>query len=277
MKKALSLVLSVILLLSVFSVTAFAYIDDYVAIEMPDTFIPTTYAGMDDAGYVNVYYEEVYLDNGKEYYTYNTIDMYVEIPTFFDNDIETYYDEEETELLKSLFDGFEIKDAQINKTEINGLDAIVYDVYYVFETADEDGARELIDSLYSEVIILKDGYLLTFYVDIGSGTVNMVSERDRLIKTALSSITLNPEGAENANKEAVIVLAIIVGIIIVAIVIIVFAGKAKKKIKQNKQPIYQGNPNVFPQQQFVPYGTQPQAAPYTTPENEEINNEKLDN
>ncbi len=297
MVKLSSLAMAVLLLASAFSISALAYSDDYATIELPKEFIVEEYANMEEHGYINIYGEEIYVEDGKEYYTYNDIDIYVETPELFNkNGIYEYYNKDETlDIVKGYVEDGNgtVVDAKYKETTINGIETMLYEVNYQWDGADESGARVVYDCFYSAVMYLSNGYLVTIYIDVSSDTQDLVGERDRLLNIAYTSIKLNAETAEviagQNNSYIITALAIVlgglvVGIIITVIIVVVVVKASKKK---QKAPVYPYNPNQQYYNPNAPYGNgmpqQPAEPPMmqnTQPSDEvpaENNSENLDN
>lgn len=304
MTKLFSLALAVLMLISVFSVGAFAYSSDYVTINCPENFDEKEDYSSEDGFYVDVYYNEWYTaEDGSEYYTGNTVNVCME--ACWNDTLEDYYYEEELENLEWYLDGTV---DSIDKTDyyyetIGSYDAVVYDAYYTYTGEDITGKRTTYECLYSEVIVVVNECCVTIYVDVMYAD-DLEACRNELAEKFLNSITYNVDAIQEAEAEEksilVIVIAIIGGMFVIGIaitvVIIVVVVKASKK-KKVQQPVYPYNNMNVPPQYYnpgvnVPNGNQnvnvpvqtppsyvqpPVSAPATTEEITENNTENLDN
>ncbi len=297
MTKTLSIALVIMLLASLLTVGTFAYNDEYATIELPETFIGDEYSNMEDDGYINVWYDEVEVaEDGIEYYTGNNIDMFIEIPSLFTSDnLEDYCNDETVELVEGYVYEGDITSSEYNYITVNGVDAVAIDVYYTYRGEGESGAVKRLKCLYSEVIYVVDGYVVTLDIDVASGAEDLIAERDRIANLFATSIKLNAEGAEEFANDfgtglSVFFIILIGGFVIfvvVIVVVIVLVVKSSNK-KKAQQPVYPYNVNNVPPQYFNPNGNVPQQ-PYNpnmgTPsyaqppvtENTENNTENLDN
>lgn len=291
--KVFSLALAILMLISVSSVSAFAYTSEYITIDCPENFDEEDYS-QDDGFYTDVYYSEYALnENNEEYYTGTSVNIYAE--ACWDDTVESYYDEATLEMLVELNEEFgEIKSQNMYYTTIGGYDAVAYDVYYTYKGADESGKRVVEDWLFSEVIIVKDRTCITIDLDICNAD-DLLLCRNELTEQFLKGISINTEKVAEAEKSEkttlLIVLIVLVGIIVVVIVAIF------KSSKKKNQPVYPYNNTGVPPQYYNPYGQMPYGQmPYgnqqrnapaqTTPsyveppvaeENNENNPENLDN
>lgn len=292
--KVFSLALAVLMLISVASVGAFAYSSEYITIDCPENFDEEDYS--DEEGfYTDVYYSEYVWNenNADNYYTGTTVTVYAK--ACWDDALEDYYDESTLEMLVDLNEGYgEIKSQNMYYTTFSGYDAVVYDVYYTYTGADENGKRVVEDWLYSEVIVIKDRACITIDLDICDAE-DLLLYRNQMAEKFLKGISINAEKVEEAEKgekiTLLIVLFVLVGIIVVVIVAIF------KSSKKKNQPVYPYNNTGVPPQYYNPYGQMPYGQmPYgnqqgnvpaqTTPsyvqppvaeENKENNTENLDN
>ncbi len=262
--KVFSLALAVLMLISVASISAFAYASEYITIDCPENFDEEDYSA-DDGFYTDVYYSEYALnENNEEYYTGTSVNIYAE--ACWDDTVETYYDEATLEMLVELNEeyGGEIKSQNMYYTNFGGLDAVVYDVYYTYKGADESGKRVVEDWLFSEVIIVKDRTCITMDLDICDAD-DLLLCRNKLAEQFLKGISINAEKVAEAEKgekiTLLIVLLVLVGIIVVVIVAIV------KSSKKKNQPIYPYNNTGVPPQYYNPYGQMPYGqVPYGNPQ-----------
>ncbi len=275
--KILSLALAVVFAMAMLSVGAFAYSDDYVTVNMPETFLEEEWATMDDSGYVNVYYEEVYFENGKEYYTYNSVDLYVELTGLFTSgELEDYYNDETLETVEFYAAG-DIKSSEYYYTEMCGEKAIAFDVYYEEVYSDTDGAVIRETSLLSEVICVKDGCVITADIVIANGSEDLIAERDRLVSVINSAITLNADvisestGVLNTSlifAIGIIIFIVLIPVFVVVLVVVIVKNSKKKKQQQAQQQYtpYGYNPNGYNQ-----YGQQPPVNNQYNPYNQQNN------
>lgn len=302
MTKLFSLALAFLMLVSVLSISAFAYSSNYVTIDCPENFDEKDYS--DEEGfYVDVYYNEWYTaEDGGEYYTGNTVNVCME--ACWSDTLEDYYYEERLENLEWYLDGAV---DSIDKTDyyyetIGSYDAVVYEAYYTYTGEDATGKRVTSQCLYSEVVVVINECCVSMYVDVMYAD-DLAAYRNELAEKFLNSITYDVDAIQEAEAEEksilVIVFAVIGGMfvigIVITVVIIVVVVKSSKK-KKAQPPVYPYNNMNVPPQYYnpganVPYGNQNVNAPVQTPpsyvqppvsapateETEENNTENLDN
>lgn len=308
MTKLFSLALAVLMLVSAFSVSAFAYTSDYVTIDCPENFDEKDYS-TEDGFYVDIMYDEWYTnEDGSEYYTGNTVNVCVE--ACWNDTLEDYYYEEEIENLEWYLDGAvdSIDKTTYYYATIGEYDAVVYDAYYTYTGENYEGQRVTTKGLYSEVIIVENKCCVSVYIDV-MGEDDLLLKRNQLAEQFLNAITYDTAAIQEAEDDEksilIIVGAILIGgfligvIVVVVIIVVVVKASKKKKVQQpvcpynnmNVPPQYY-NPNVNAQPPVAPYGNQnvnvpvqtppsyiqpPVVTPPATEENKENNTENLDN
>ncbi len=273
MAKLLSLALAVLMLVSVFSMSAFAFSNDYVTVECPEGFDVTDMSET-ESFYVNLWYDEWYTaDDGNEYYTGNNVDLYITV-ALEDEALEDYdYGDEYFEQLEWYISGT-MSQTEIKYEKIGDYDAIIYEMYYDYENLDSN-LRVTDECLYSEVIIITDNCVVDMYVDVIDAE-DLVAYRNETVETFMGSITYNESAilesrAESEKLVSIIgavfigIVAFIVIVIIVVIVVVVKASQKKKAQRMAQQQQYNFNPytgqpiqNNQPWQ-YNPYGQQPPA------------------
>ena len=279
--KIFSLIMVILMLMSVFSLSAFGFENDYMTIECPENYDEDDWS-TEDGFYVDVYFNEYKLDeNGEEYYTDNSVNIYA--TACWDDTLETYYDEE---TLDSLVEYTEDSASQITSktmyyTTFGGYDAVAYDVYYTYTGSDENGKRIVEDRLYSEIVVVSKRTSITMDFDIWEAE-DLLVQRNEMAELFLEGITLNTEKiaeAERGEKSIVVViLAVIIGGAIIGfIVVIVFIIHSTKKSKNN-QVYINTQPQMYnPYANMVPKMVNNQEnakAGETSPINEYANNQK---
>lgn len=293
--KVFSLALAVLMIISVASVSAFAYSSEYITIDCPENFDEADYSS-DEGFYTDVYFSEYEWNenNNDNYYTGTSVSVYAE--ACWDDTAEDYYDEATLEALVELNKeyGGEIKSQNMYYTNFGGYDAVAYDVYYTYKGADESGKRVVEDWLYSEVIIVKDRTCITMDWDICEAD-DLLLYRNQMTEKFLKGISINAEKVAEAEKSEKTTLLIVL-IVLVAIIVIVIVAIFKSSKKKN-QPVYPYNNTGVPPQYYNPYGQMPYGqVPYGNPqgnvseqaipsyvqppvaeENKENNTENLDN
>lgn len=265
------------MLISVLSLNVFGFSNDYMTIECPENYDEDDWS-TDDGFYVDVLYSEYALDeNGDEYYTDNTVNIYA--TSCWDDTLETYYDEESLEILAESYD--DVTGKTMYYAAFGGYDAVAYDIYYTYTGSDENGKRVVIDCLYSEVTIITDRTCITMYFDIWEADDVLVC-RNEMAELFLDGITINPEKVAEAEKGektiAIVILAVIIGgAIIGLIVVIIFIVHSVKKPKNNQvynnaQPqMYNPYANMVPQMVNNP---EPVKTEVETSINDDANNQK---
>lgn len=308
--KILSLALAVLMLLSVFSMSTFAFSNDYVTINCPENFDETDYSDT-EGFYVNIWYDEWYTaEDGASYYTGNTVDVYME--ACWEDTIEDYYDESNFDYMEMYLEGVvdSIDSTNVAYATFGGYDAVVYDMYYTYTGETVSGQRETVKGLYSEVIVVAHECCVTIDIDVMYAE-DLVVYRNETAEKFLNAITYNDEAIQQAEADekgvisivfAVIGGILLIGIVVVVVVIVVAVKSSKKrKAQRTAQPQYNFDPRTGqPIQnnqpwQYNPYGQQAPAnnnqynlygqqgnqyAPYTPPQapvNHENNTENLDN
>ena len=277
MTKFFSLTMVMLILMSVLSLNVFGFSNDYMTIECPENYDEEDWS-TDDGFYVDVYYSEYKLDeNGEEYYTDNTVNIYA--TACWDDTLETYYDEETLDSLAEMYD--DVKSKNMYYTTIGGYDAVVYDIYYTYKGADEVGNKRVVnDCLYSEIVIVTDRTCITMDFDIWDAE-DLTVYRNEMAELFLDGITLNTEKvaeAEKGEKAIVIVIlaVIIVGAIIGLIVVVVFIVHSAKKPKNNQ--VYNAQPQMYnPYANMVPQminNQEPVKTGETSSQNNDANNQK---
>lgn len=298
MAKLLSLALVVLMLVSVFSVSSFAFSSDYITIECPENFDETDYSS-EEGFYVDVYYDEWYTaEDGAAYYTGNTVEVYAE--ACWDDTIEDYYDKSNFDYMEMYLDGIvdSIDGTNMAYANFGGHDAVVYEMYYTYTGQTATGERKTVKGLYSEVIIVTHECCVTIDIDVMDVDA-LDLYRNELAETFLNSITYNDEAIQQAEADEKNILMIglavvggflLIGLLVVVVIIVVVVKSSKKKKAQrtaqqynpygynpNMQynPYGQYNPNSQAQSNndhYTPYGQQPPAnnnqyTPYNQPSN----------
>ena len=263
--KAISLALAVLMIISVASVSAFAYSSEYITINCPENFDEADYSS-DEGFYTDVYFSEYEWDenNNDNYYTGTTVTVYAE--ACWDDTAEDYYDEATLEALVELNKeyGGEIKSQNMYYTNFGGHNAVVYDVYYTYTTADEDGKRVVEDWLYSEVVIVTNRVCLTIDLDICDAD-DLLLYRNQMTEKFLKGISINTEKVAEAEKSEKLTLLIVL-LVLVAIIVIVIVTIVKSSKKKNR-PVYPYNNTGVPPQYYSPYGQMPYGqVPYGNPQ-----------
>ena len=259
--KLLSLVIAVLMLASIFSVSAFAFSNDYVTVECPENFDEEVWSG-EEGFYVNLWYEEWYTaEDGNEYYTGNTVDLYME--ACWDDTVKDYYDESTLDYLEDYLEGKvdSIDSKSFTYANIGGYDAVVYDMYYTYTGETVSGQRETAKGLYSEVIVVTHECCVTLDIDVMFAE-DLVVCRNQLAESFLNSITYNDEAIQQAEADEknllIIVFAVLGGVVLVSIIvpviiIVVVVNSSKKKKAQRAAQQY--NPYGYnPNMQYNPYG-----------------------
>ena len=256
--KLLSFVLAALMLVSVFTVSAFAFSNDYVTVECPENYdVEDLSESESDDFYVNLWYDEWYTsEDGNEYYTGNNVDLYINV-ALEDETLEEYFDQ-----LEWFISGTK-NSAEIKYEKIGGYDALIYEMYYTYEDY-ESNLRVTDECLYSEVYIITNNCVIDMYIDVVDAE-DLVAYRNKTVETFMSSISYNEEAilanqAESAKLFAIIgavIIGVVVIIAIVVIVIIVAVVKSSKK-KKAQRAAQQYNPYGYnPNMQYNPYGQQP--------------------
>lgn len=305
MTKLFSLALAVLMLVSVFSIAACAYSDDYVTIDCPEYYDEYEYASMDVDGYINIWYDEWYLaEDGEEHYTGNTVDLYVETPFLFEvPSVEDYYNEEDFEWAGEYAPGT-IENSTYYYMQAGDYQAVAYDYYYNYNSANESGVRQNYKGLYSEITFITGSYIVTIDIDVCYAD-DLLVKRNEIVETFVASMNFNDDAAASLDEENKSILTIIGAVLIggflivvtIVVVVIVVAVKSSKKKKAQRAAYPYNNMNNVPPQYYnpngqMPYGNQnvnvppqtppsyvqpPVSEPATTEETAENNTENLDN
>ncbi len=263
--KILSLAIAVLMLVSVFSVGAFAFSNDYVTVDCPENYdVEDLSESGSDEFWVNLWYDEWYTaEDGNEYYTGNTVDLYISV-ALEEQALEDYdYGDEYFEQFEWFINGTK-NSTEIKYENIGGYEALVYDMYYTYEDY-ESNLRVTDECLYSEVYIITNNCVVDMYIDVVDAE-DLVAFRNETVETFMGSISYNEaailQNQEEQNTLVTIIGAVVLGvlafIVIVIVVIIVVAVKSSKKKKAQR---------MAQQQQYNPYGYNPngQYTPYSQP------------
>lgn len=257
--KLLSLVIAVLMLVSIFSVSAFAFSNDYVTVECPENYDVEDLSET-DSFYVNLWYDEWYAaEDGNEYYTGNTVDLYITV-ALEDEVLEDYdFGEGYFDQLEWFISGTK-NSAEIKYEKIGGYDALVYNMYYAYEDY-ESNLRVTDECLYSEVYIITNNCVIDMYIDVVDAE-DLVAYRNEAVETFMGSISYNEEAIIASQVEGgkvfaiigAVVIGVVVIIAIVVIVIIVAVVNSSKK-KKAQRAAQQYNPYGYnPNMQYNPYG-----------------------
>lgn len=276
MIKSFSFIMVILVFVSVFSLNAFGFSNNYMTIECPENFDEYDYS-TDGGFYVDVFYDEYALDvNGEEYYTNNTLSIYA--TSCWGDTLETYYDEATLDSLVELTEGGgnQITSKTMYYATFGGYDAVVYDVYYTYTGADEEGKRVVEDYLCSEVIVVTDRTCITMDFDISDDT-DLLVYRNEMAEKFLKGMSFNAEAIADAEKREKTILAVVltvviggvtVGLISIIALIVYSTKQSKKNRLHNKQLTY----NSEQPQLFNPYENMvPQANAIQEPEKTEEN------
>lgn len=298
--KAFSFAIAVLVLLSTFSIGAFATNNYGFDVTCPKNFDETKGANLDEVGFFQSYYEEwAVAKDGSEYYTGNTVELYLDLPLFCTElDIEDQYDSTLLEWVEEYVEGWaDVTSSSYYYMNFGGFEAVAYDVYYHYHGADENGKREEYDGLYSEIYVICGAYEITVDIDVCNAD-DLLAKRNEIVEIFVDSIEYDAEVmtemiAEDKTFLTVIVILLVGGFLfgtVVVVVIIVVVVKASKK-KKVQQPVYPYNNMNVPPQYYNPYGnmqngnmqgnipvqTPPYVQPAVNEENKENNTENLDN
>lgn len=259
----LSLTMVFLMLMSLLSLNVFGFSNDYITIECPQNFDEDNWS-MEDDSVVDVYYSEYKLaEDGEEYYTDNTVNIYA--TACWNDKLETYYDEETLDYLVEYNEySAEIKSKTMYYTTFGGYDAVAYDVFYTYIGADENGKRVVEDHLYSEVIVVTDRVCITMDFEVSEAD-DLLLYRNEMAELFLKGISINAENVAKVETEEKIIAAVIVCVLSVGIIAIVVAIIKPSKKKKNSYPY---NTNIPPQYYNpyaqMPYGNQQRNNPVET-------------
>lgn len=259
----LSLTMVVLMLMSLFSLNVFGFSNDYITIECPPNFDEDNWS-MEDDSVVDVYYSEYKLaEDGEEYYTDNTVNIYA--TACWNDKLETYYDEETLDYLVEYNEySAEIKSKTMYYTTFGGYDAVAYDVFYTYISADENGKRVVEDHLYSEVIVVTNRVCITMDFEVSKAD-DLLLYRNEMAELFLKSISINAENVAKVETEEKIIAAVVVCVLSAGIIAIVVAIIKPSKKKRKSYPY---NTNIPPQYYNpyaqMPYGNQQRNNPVET-------------
>ena len=269
--KVFSFALTVLVVVTTFSVSVFATNEYGFSVTCPDNYDEYKGATFEENGYFSSYYDEwMVAEDGDEYYTGNTVELFLDLPLFYTElDIEDEYDSTRLEWVKETVESWgEITNSNYYYMNFGEFEAVAYDVYYHYHGADENGKREEYDGLYSEIYVICGAYEITVDIDVHNAD-DLLTKRNEIIETFADSIEFDAEIMANLIKEEKTVWTVIGAVLVVGAVIgiIIFVAvlKSSKKKKQTFYPY--NNTNVSPQY-YNPYGQMPYGqVPYGNPRN----------
>ena len=298
--KVFSFALAILVLVTAFSVSAFATNEYGFSVTCPKNYDENKLAVFDEDGYFSSYYEEwVTAEDGSEYYTGNTVDLFLDLPiSYTELDIEDEYDSARLEWVKESVESWsEITNSNYYYMNFGEFQSVAYDVYYHYHGTDENGKREEYNGLYSEIYVICGAYEITVDIDVQEAD-DLLAKRNEIVETFADSIEYDAEKMAAMIEEERLVLTIICVVLVVGVVvgIIIFVAVLKSSRKKKQAVYQQSNMNVPPQYynpyNRIPYGQVPygnpqgnvskQATPsYVEPpvteENKENNTENTDN
>lgn len=265
MKRVLSIVMAVIIL-SLMTVSAFAYDNEYITVNCPENFEESTFFSENPDDVAAVALEEYTTrEDGQEYYTGNYINIWmtvnVENASVFDFNNQKYCDSTAENIAAScaeVGETCEITTKNMEMSRFMDMDTAVCSVYYTAKGETDDGIVYRYNGLTTYMVYVYGEYYVTVCStaidDLDDGIdVNLKQENDRLSETAVSSLTLKvpsteeilaqqEEEADEALKAAapVFIIAAVVWIIMIAvfIIVIVLVARSCKKVRKAREKYF---------------------------------------